>query len=170
MAHGRMFRPDQSNVSDEERARIQARLEALEPDSGDATRQIGPPSGTSDHAYDGSLAQPQSSHPTSYDVEPRAYLLTSDGGVLAELDCTPGSEPMTLGRGRAADICIADPYVHRLQSEFYWDASVQAHFIAHAGGENGTYVNRHRVNKPLRLVGGEQIRVGKTKLQYRIRR
>ena len=170
MANGRMFRTDQSNVGDEERARIQARLEALEAVSGDATRQIGVPFETSDNDYDGSPAQPEAPPPTSYDIEPRAYLLTSDGGVLAELVCTPGSEPMTLGRGHAADICIADPYVHRLQSQFFWDASVQAHFIAHAGGENGTYVNRHRVNKPLRLVGGEQIRVGKTKLQYRIRR
>jgi pSer/pThr/pTyr-binding forkhead associated (FHA) protein len=170
MLHGRLFRTGQSNVDNDERARMKARLEALEPDSGDATRQIGPPSEASDHSYDGSLAQPESQSPTSYDVEPRAYLLTSDGGVLAELVCTPGSEPMTLGRGHAADICIADPYVHRLQSELYWDASVQAHFIAHAGGENGTYVNRHRVHQPLRLVGGEQIRVGKTKLQYRIRR
>jgi hypothetical protein len=170
MAHGRLFRTDQSGAGNEAQVRMRARLEALETDSGDATRQIGHPFETSDHVYDGSLAQPEALPPASYDVEPRAFLLTSDGGVLFELDCTPGSGPVTLGRGHTADIGIADPYVHRLQAEFSWDASVQAHFIAHAGGENGTYVNRHRVHKPLRLVGGEQIRVGKTKLQYRIRR
>ena len=102
--------------------------------------------------------------------ETRAYFMTSDGGVLTEIPCDEQAGIMTIGRSKTAEIRINDPYVHRLQAEIRWDESARAHVLAHGGGENGTYVNRQRVQQPNRLQGGERIRFGKTELIYRIRR
>jgi pSer/pThr/pTyr-binding forkhead associated (FHA) protein len=102
--------------------------------------------------------------------QPRAYLLADDGSILAEVPCVERTTPIILGRGRTADISIDDPYVHRRQAELRWDPETSCHFISHGGGANPTYVNRHRVHLPMRLIGGEHLRVGKTSLIYRIRR
>ena len=171
MLNGQPLRTNQP-VDDDERARIHARLESLNRQpSGDTTRRIGSHSGTDSPAYDGSLARTASPAPAQASgLETRAFLVTAEGGVLAELPCSADAGPVVIGRGREADVSIEDPYVHRHQAEISWDAEHGAHVIAHGGGENGTYVNRHRVRLPLRLVGGEQVRVGKTMMVYRVRR
>lgn len=112
------------------------------------------------------------SHPVVSGVQtrPRAYLLSDEGSVLAEIPCVATGAPVILGRGKTADIPIDDPYVHRRQAEIRWDPETNCHFITHGGGANPTYVNRHRVHLPMRLIGGEHLRVGKTSLIYRIRR
>lgn len=172
MTHGRPFRTIEPSDNEEERARIQARLKSLSDSQiSDATRRIDPPCDTDAAAYDGSLAWTTDSTPShSSGVETRAFLMTAEGGVLAELPCTADAGAVVIGRGKAADVRIDDPYVHRHQAEIAWDAERATHVIAHGGGENGTYVNRHRVHLPLRLVGGEQLRFGKTRLVYRVRR
>ncbi len=101
---------------------------------------------------------------------PRAYLLSDEGSILAEIPCAETPAAVVLGRGRTADISIDDPYVHRRQAELRWDPETNCHFITHGGGANPTYVNRHRLHLPMRLIGGEHLRVGKTSLIYRIRR
>ena len=172
MLSRRPFRADGSKTTRGERARIQARLDALDLARANAdTREIGALPAEDVPAYDGSLAHSPAGIPQpGFDVEIRAYLLTADGGILAEIPCQESAGPITIGRGRDADVRIDDPYVHRLQAELRWDDEARAHFIAHGGGENGTYVNRHRVTLPIRLAGGESLRFGKSKLLYRIRR
>lgn len=177
MIHGRPIRntgaADPGEPGEDERARIHARLQAMDGSgrAGNATRRIGAPAQQRTPAYDGSLAQPVThSTATASGLETRAFFLTADGGVLAELPCDEAAGTLSLGRGESAHIRVIDPYVHRHHAEIRWDAGKNAHLIAHGGGENGTYVNRHRVKLPLMLVGGEQIRIGKTRLTYRIRR
>lgn len=137
----------------------------------DDTRQIGPQSASHPAAYDGSLAQQADSAATrSPEIEARAYFLTVDGGVLAEIPCRENAGSLMIGRGQAADVRIDDPYVHRQQAEIHWDDAASAHIITHAGGQNGTWVNRQRIDQPTRLTGGESLRFGKTRLFYRIRR
>lgn len=171
MLNRRPFRADGSTTTGDERARIQARLNALDLARANAdTRRIDPPA-SDNAAYDGSLAQSVSDTPSrSSDLETRAYLLTTDGGILVEIPCQEIAGSITIGRSRAADIRIDDPYVHRVQAEIRWDEAAGAHFIAHGGGENGTYVNRRKVQQAVRLNGGERLRFGKTKLLYRVRR
>jgi hypothetical protein len=176
MGNGRPIqsnRPTDAGASGpDERARIHARLQSLDaPVRDDTTRRIGSSRETRSPAYDGSLAHPgHSGHAQSTSIETRAFLLTADGGVLAELPCSEDAGVVVLGRGQAADIKVNDPYAHRQHAEIRWDAGKNVHMIAHGGGENGTYVNRHRVRLPLMLVGGEQIRIGKTRLIYKVRR
>jgi hypothetical protein len=165
-------RPSQShdsNADDNERARIQARLDALERGlEFDSTRRFDLPN--SDELA-GSDDFPQSIlSNTTTNLETRAYFLTADGGVLAEVPCAESAGILTIGRGKIAEIRIDDPYVHRLQAEIRWDNDAGAHFLAHGGGENGTYVNRQRIQQPYRLHGGERLHFGKTELVYRIRR
>lgn len=164
--------PDAEASGGDERSRIHARLQALDtPVRDDATRKIGGSPDRRSPAYDGSLAQSGHSGPAQpAGIETRAFLLTADGGVLAELPCSEDAGVVVLGRGQAADIRVNDPYAHRQHAEIRWDAGKNVHMIAHGGGENGTYVNRHRVRLPLMLVGGEQIRIGKTRLVYKVRR
>lgn len=168
MLNRRPFRGHESNADDDERARIQARLDALEHDrANDSTRRFILPV-SEEPAGDAVFPQPAHRDLAS-DIEARAYFLTDDGGILAEIPCDENAGIITIGRGKTAEIRINDPYVHRLQAEIRWDESAEAHYLAHGGGENGTYVNRHRVQQPYRLHGGERLRFGKTELVYRIR-
>jgi hypothetical protein len=175
MVHGRPIRrtgpADPGEPGEDERARIQERLQAMNtPVRDGTTRRIGASGQHRTPAYDGSLAQLSPLGPAGVGLETRAFFLTSDGGVLSELPCHEDAGTLSIGRAQTADIRVLDPYVHRHHAEIHWDAGKNAHMIAHGGGENGTYVNRHRVKLPLMLVGGEQIRIGKTRLIYRIRR
>ncbi|CAN5630930.1 hypothetical protein BH24CHL1_BH24CHL1_12390 [soil metagenome] len=169
MLNRRPFRGHASTADDDERARIQARLDALEHDrANDSTLRFTLPI-SNDLIGNASFPQTSQPHPADI-VETRAYLLTDDGGILAELPCDDNAEIMTIGRGKTAEIRINDPYVHRLQAKIRWDDAAGAHYLAHGGGENGTYINRHQVQQPYRLHSGESLRFGKTELVYRIRR
>lgn len=115
------------------------------------TQKMGPLPADDTVAYDGSLAYMGTGFlGTDSDVEARAWLLTEDGGILAEVPCQKSAGVVTIGRGRDAVIRIDDPYVHRLQAEIRWDDAAGAHYIVHGVGES--------------------LRFGKTKLLYRIRR
>lgn len=169
MLNRRPFRAHESNADDNERARIQARLDALERDAAnDSTRHFVLPI-SDELAASAVFPQPIPSN-TATDVETRAYFLTADGGVLAEVPCDESAGIITIGRGKTAEIRIDDPYVHRLQAEIRWDDDAGAHYLAHGGGENGTYVDHRRIQQPHRLHGGERLHFGKTELVYRIRR
>jgi hypothetical protein len=163
---------DNAGSSAEERSRILARLQALKAErSNDSTRKF-----ELDHdhvrpGYDGSLATLASTvSEENPHVNTRAYLLTVDGGVLAELPCREDVGTIALGRGQAAEIRVDDPYVHRFQAGIRWNVCEGVHYIVHGGGENSTFVDNYRIQNPFKLVGGEQLRFGKTTLLYRIRR
>jgi hypothetical protein len=169
MLNRRPFRGHESNADDDKRARIQARLDALEHGLADeSTRRFILPI-SDELAEKASFPRPTDHNPAS-NVETRAYLLTDDGGVLAEIPCDESAGIITIGCGKTAEIRVNDPYVHRLQAEIRWDEDAGAHYLAHGGGENGTYVNRHQVLQPYRLHDGEHLRFGKTELVYRVRK
>lgn len=165
------FRANEANGDGSEWERIQARLDALEHDqTNDQTRPIHLPGSEmlrEDRAQ--ALSTTISDGAADTEVAFRAYFLTVEGGILAEIPCAEEAGTITIGRGRAAEIRVNDPYVHRLQAEIRWDADAKAHFIRHGGGENGTYVKGNRIEQPLQLRGGEHLRFGKTELTYRIR-
>lgn len=169
MLNRRPFRAQELHPDEQERARIQARLDALERDrENDSTRRF-TLTGTGSLVETVHPSQVSASEPET-EVESRAYLMTGDGGVLAEIPCNEQAGIITLGRGKAAEIRIHDPYVHRLQAEIRWDEHQKSHVLSHGGGENPTYVNRHPIQAPHSLYGGERLRFGRTNLVYRIRR
>jgi hypothetical protein len=96
-----------------------------------------------------------------------ATIALLDGTVVGRLECDQSLGQIVVGRSSLADIQIHDPFVHRAHSEIHWDADVRSHVITHAGGSNGTFVNLQRVDKPMRLIDGARIRIGKTELIYR---
>lgn len=90
-----------------------------------------------------------------------------DGTVVGRLECDGSLGRAVLGRGTLAAIRVQDPFVHRVHSEIHWDSELRAHVITHAGGNNPTFVNLERADKPTRLIDGARIRIGKTELIYR---
>jgi hypothetical protein len=101
-------------------------------------------------------------------TEIKASLFHLDGSEFAALSCDKNAGIIVLGRSKTVTIHVVDPYVHRVHSHIRWDDEARIHVIAHAGGENGTYVNKRRINEPVRLYSGAHIRVGKTELIYRL--
>lgn len=97
-----------------------------------------------------------------------AGLFSLDGKKIADLPCDAAAGIIILGRGHNATVRVSDPYIHRVHAHMRWDAEMEAHFIAHGGGENSTYVNRQKVRTPVRLRNGNRIRMGKTELVYRV--
>jgi hypothetical protein len=90
-----------------------------------------------------------------------------DGTVIARLQCHETMGIAVLGRSSSVTVRIADPFVHRVHCELFWDPAFRAHVIRHGDGSNGTWVNLERIIQPVRLVDGARIRVGKTELIYR---
>jgi hypothetical protein len=108
---------------------------------------------------------PQQAEP---DVAPRLAMLQQlNGTVLATISCHEDIGELVLGRGDDAGIRLSDNAVHRVHARIYWKADDNAHVIEDAGGANGTYVNRLRIQGPRMLLDGTRIRLGRTEMVYR---
>ena len=73
---------------------------------------------------------------------------------------------MVIGRGRSADLVIAEPTISRAHAAIGWDA--EGFFMQDLGSTNGTKVNGQRA--PLaRLKDGDDLQLGKLQLRITLR-
>jgi pSer/pThr/pTyr-binding forkhead associated (FHA) protein len=73
---------------------------------------------------------------------------------------------MVIGRGRSADLVIAEPTISRAHAAIGWDA--EGFFMQDLGSTNGSKVNGQR--QPLaRLADGDDLQLGKLHLRISLR-
>ena len=73
---------------------------------------------------------------------------------------------IVIGRGRSADLVIAEPTISRAHAAIGWDA--EGFFMQDLGSTNGTKVNGQR--SPLaRLKDGDDLQLGKLQLRITLR-
>ena len=96
------------------------------------------------------------------------FLLWRDSTGVQRIVDVSGHERLTLGRGSANDVVLADDSeVSRLHAELLSIGSEWA--ISDDGlSRNGTFVNGARISSRRRLSDGDTIRLGRTVLEYRM--
>jgi pSer/pThr/pTyr-binding forkhead associated (FHA) protein len=73
---------------------------------------------------------------------------------------------LVIGRGRTADLVIAEPTISRAHAAIGWDA--EGFFMQDLGSTNGTKVNGQR--SPLaRLKDGDDLQLGRLQLRITLR-
>src|SRR5690606_36655970 len=73
--------------------------------------------------------------------------------------------PLLIGRGSDAAIRLDDDYVSTRHARIA--ASGDTWFIEDLGSTNGTFLGTQRINQPVTLNLGSQVRIGKTILELR---
>jgi len=76
-----------------------------------------------------------------------------------QLQLKPGGT-ITVGRLSANEIVVDDVAASRRHAEITLDAGSDTVKVVDLGSTNGTYVNRQRINEPLKLQSGDVIRIG----------
>lgn len=76
-----------------------------------------------------------------------------------------GGHGVVLGRGANADVFVEDVYVSDEHAEVLADDGSWS--IRDLGSTNGTFLNGAKVTRPTPLAVGDQVRVGKTRLEVR---
>lgn len=90
--------------------------------------------------------------------------------VVHTPDGKPSVIPLTghgvvLGRGPNADVHLEDVYVSDEHAEFLPDDGSWS--VRDLGSTNGTFLNGAKVTRPTPLAVGDQVRVGKTRIELR---
>ena len=87
-------------------------------------------------------------------------------GFYEGLEVPLDREWMVIGRGRTADLVIAEPTISRAHAAIGWDA--EGFFMQDLGSTNGTKVNGQR--SPLaRLKDGDDLQLGRLQLRITLR-
>ena len=89
-----------------------------------------------------------------------AYLEVLDGP--GDLRAVEGR--LTIGRGRAADLVLADDSVSRSHAAVWPEGSTVV--VEDLDSSNGTWVNGERMDGRQRLHDGDVVRIGQTELRY----
>ncbi len=76
-----------------------------------------------------------------------------------------GGRGVVLGRGASADVFVEDVYVSDEHAEVLPDDGSWS--IRDLGSTNGTFLNGAKVTRPTPLAVGDQVRVGKTRMEVR---
>lgn len=74
-----------------------------------------------------------------------------------------GAQPLTIGRGGNSNVVIADDYASTHHARLYPRAGQW--FIEDLNSTNGTFIGRQRVDGPIAVSVGTQIRIGNTVLE-----
>lgn len=72
--------------------------------------------------------------------------------------------PLVVGRCPTTDICIADPSISRRHCQFSIN-SEGALVVRDLGSLNGVYVDDHRVDRPVVVRPGSEVRIGAVTLR-----
>ncbi|MDJ1371250.1 FHA domain-containing protein FhaB/FipA [Gulosibacter molinativorax] len=76
-----------------------------------------------------------------------------------------GTEPLSIGRARDADVCIQDDYTSTRHARLLnWDG---AWMLQDLDSTNGTFINGERVSQPVELRSGVPVRIGTTTFELR---
>jgi pSer/pThr/pTyr-binding forkhead associated (FHA) protein len=87
-------------------------------------------------------------------------------GFYEGLEVPLDQDWMVIGRGRTADLVIAEPTISRAHAAIGWDA--EGFFMQDLGSTNGTKVNGQR--SPLaRLKDGDDLQLGRLQLRITLR-
>jgi len=88
----------------------------------------------------------------------------TDGTLMqVRLKELPTYDPVSIGRGKDADVILDDPKSSRVNTKIlYWDGIF---VIRDMNSSNGTYLNEKRVDGVAKLVPGDVIRIGSTEIQ-----
>jgi predicted component of type VI protein secretion system len=97
-----------------------------------------------------------------------AELHDAHGAPVATLACDVEIGAVVLGRGRTARVRIADERVSRAHASLTWEPTLGAHVLRDLQSANGTVLDGRRVEWPITLYDGAQLRIGNTELRYRL--
>lgn len=75
------------------------------------------------------------------------------------------TDHLTFGRASSCDVTLDDTYL----SQVHMRVSVRgpATVVEDLGSTNGTYVNNNRIESPVKVAMGDQIRIGETVMELR---
>lgn len=74
-------------------------------------------------------------------------------------------EEVTFGRADSSTVPLGDPYVSDRHARVYRDGS--RWLVADLGSTNGTFLNQHKVTRPTPISAGDQLGIGKTRVEVR---
>lgn len=74
---------------------------------------------------------------------------------------------LTLGRDGAADIVIDDVYVSDQHAQIQPSPDEEGWLVRDLGSTNGTFLNGAKVTQPTPITTGDQLRLGKTRVEVR---
>ncbi len=86
-------------------------------------------------------------------------------GFYEGLEVPVDREWMVIGRGRSADLVIAEPTISRSHAAVGYDG--EGFFVQDLGSTNGTRVNGKR-EPQMRLSSGDELQLGKLRLQLHL--
>ena len=92
---------------------------------------------------------------------PRGASIRVMRGFYEGLEVPVDQEWMVIGRGRSADLVIAEPTISRSHAAVGFDAG--GFFVQDLGSTNGTRVNGKR-EPHVRLADGDELQLGKLQL------
>jgi pSer/pThr/pTyr-binding forkhead associated (FHA) protein len=104
-------------------------------------------------------------------VRARGAVLPESASVRVEKGFYEGLEVpidrswLVIGRGRGADLVIADPTISRSHAAVGWDSD-EGFFVQDLGSTNGTRVNGDRLARGP-LGDGDALQLGKLELRFR---
>jgi pSer/pThr/pTyr-binding forkhead associated (FHA) protein len=78
-----------------------------------------------------------------------------------------GSASLKFGRAGSVDVPLTDVYVSDEHAEVLPDRDDSGWLVRDLGSTNGTFLNGAKVTGPTALAAGDQIRMGKTRIEVR---
>jgi hypothetical protein len=91
-------------------------------------------------------------------------LVVRSGGGRAGEHFIPQGNRTTIGRSPDNDIFLDDVTVSRKHAVLAQDGN--QFLIEDLGSLNGTFVNRRRIESPMRLESGDEVQIGKYRLSF----
>jgi len=96
----------------------------------------------------------------------RAVVLRVLRGFYEGLEVPMDRERIVIGRGREADLAVAEPTISRQHAAIAWDG--EGYVLEDLGSTNGTRVNGRKATRT-RLLAGDEIELGRLQLQLQAR-
>ncbi len=95
--------------------------------------------------------------------QPKSLVVTEAEGAARTYPIA--TDPLSIGRADGCQVVLADTYASQMHARvFPKDGSW---FVEDLGSTNGTYLNRAKVTAPSEVGPGDEIRIGKTTLEFR---
>lgn len=95
--------------------------------------------------------------------QPKSLLVTDAEGASRTYPIA--QEPLAIGRADSCQVVLADTYASQMHARVF--PKDGAWFVEDLGSTNGTYLNRAKVTAPSEVGPGDEIRIGKTTLEFR---
>jgi pSer/pThr/pTyr-binding forkhead associated (FHA) protein len=85
-------------------------------------------------------------------------------GFFEGLEYPVDRDWLVIGRGRGADLVLAEPTISRTHAAIGYDAEARRFFVQDLGSTNGTYLNG-AATKRGPLKGGDELQMGKLRVR-----